>query len=186
LEAEKAIKAAISKYGIDNFEKEIIAQATSRENLWLLEQQIVNSAVVNDPLSYNMAYGGVSYLDGLKKYDYQKFIEHQSAAGKIGGKISISKRDSEWHAKGARASREKRILNNTLSGYNMKPQAKDNIRQGRLNGSRYRCTLCDSEKLFDGGNFHKHLTHQHSLDKDDISKYKLTCRQWRASAKVEA
>ena len=63
----KAILNAIKKYGIESFTKEILAEASSREELWELEKQIVNDQIVNDPLSYNMAYGGKSYLDGLKK-----------------------------------------------------------------------------------------------------------------------
>lgn len=100
----KGIKNAIAKYGIENFNKEIIATASTREELWDLEKSIVDETVLKDPLSYNMAYGGKHYLDGLKKYDYNKFIEHQKAAGKIGGKKSMLLRDSKWHAKGGSIS----------------------------------------------------------------------------------
>jgi len=61
-----AIRNAIEKYGIENFKKEIIAEAESREELWELEKRIVNETVVSDEKSYNMAYGGKHYLDGLK------------------------------------------------------------------------------------------------------------------------
>lgn len=107
----KAIKNAIAKYGIENFTKEVIATASSREELWDLEKTIVNESVVKDPLSYNMAYGGRHYLDGLKKYNQPAFIEHQRQAGLRGGKASISDRDSAWHAKGgSSASRKKAAL----------------------------------------------------------------------------
>jgi len=106
-----AIKNAIAKYGYDNFTKVVIAEASSREELWKLEKEIVNEDVVSDPLSYNMTYGGKHYLDGLKKYDREKFVQHQRDAGKLGGKAAVKKQDSSWHAKGgAVASRKKAEL----------------------------------------------------------------------------
>lgn len=104
----KAIKNAINKYGVENFKKEIIATVDTAEKLWELEREIVNESVVKDPQSYNMAYGGRAYLDGLKKHNPKAFLEHQRAAGKKGGKVSISKRDRSWHAKGGSASSKKR------------------------------------------------------------------------------
>lgn len=178
----KAIKNAIKKYGIEYFKREIIAYASSREELWRLEQQLVNKTVVEDPLSYNMAHGGKSYLDGLKINDYEKFIKHQSEAGKIGGKVSISKRDSAWHAKGGTASKKARVKNGTDKGYQMSERGKKNIRASRLNSFKFKCDRCDSIKVYDGGNFSKHLKIKHYLDHNDITaiKSKLLC------ARVEA
>ncbi len=104
----KAIKNAIAKYGIENFKKEIIATTNTAESLWELEREIVNESVVQDPKSYNMTYGGRAYLDGLKRHNLEAFLKHQSAAGKKGGKASISKRDKSWHAKGGSISSRKR------------------------------------------------------------------------------
>lgn len=109
------IKNAIKKYGIENFTKEIILETTSSELLWELEKEIVNADIVNDPLSYNMAYGGRSYLNGLKKYDKEKFIQHQSDAGKKGGNSSINAHklkyvNNEWHRKGGKANAIKQKL----------------------------------------------------------------------------
>ena len=103
-----AIKNAIAKHGIENFKKEILAETHSREELWQLEKEIVNDVIVKDPMSYNMAYGGKHYLDGLKKYDIEAFVKHQSDAGKLGGKAAISTKDSAWHAKGGSVSSRKR------------------------------------------------------------------------------
>jgi len=103
-----AIRNAIEKYGIENFKKEIIAEAESREELWELEKRIVNETVVSDEKSYNMAYGGKHYLDGLKKYNREAFIQHQSEAGKKGGRACISTKDREWHAKGGSVSSRKK------------------------------------------------------------------------------
>lgn len=104
----KAILNAIKKYGEENFTKEIIAEAKTSGELWELEKAIVNEAIVKDPLSYNMTFGGKSYLDGLKKYDYDNFILHQSRAGKQGGPVSYRSKTEEdrlmWHKAGGKAA----------------------------------------------------------------------------------
>ena len=116
------IKNAVNKYGVENFTKEIIAESTSAENLWELEKQIVNDDIVNDKMSYNVAYGGKNYIDGLKRYDYQKFIEHQSSAGKSGGKSFIKTLDdrskTEWHSSGGRKCAEINKQNKSHPFYN--------------------------------------------------------------------
>ena len=110
----KGIMNAITKYGKDNFTKEIIAEASSASELWELEKTIVSETVVNDKLSYNMAFGGKSYLDGLKKYNYTNFIEHQSNAGKRGGISSYYNKTKDqrkkWHTQGGKTSAEKHKL----------------------------------------------------------------------------
>jgi hypothetical protein len=117
----KAISNAIKKYGKSFFTKEILAEACSPEHLWELEKQIVNEVVVKDPLSYNMAYGGKSYLDGLKKYNPTKFLKHQSDAGKIGGvKVHESKTPEqvkEWHSLGGKANAKKQKLSGSHPFY---------------------------------------------------------------------
>lgn len=94
---------AIKKYGVENFTKEIIAETDSREALWDLEKEIVNKDVVTDPMSYNNAYGGKHYLHGLKDYDYDAFIKHQSNAGQAYAK-NFTGKDSSWHARGGSKS----------------------------------------------------------------------------------
>ena len=97
------IKNAISKYGVKNFKKEIIARANNREELWNLEKEIINEDIVKDPLSYNNTYGGKHYLHGLKQYDYDAFISHQRKAGQQYAKKFIGM-PKEWHAKGGSKS----------------------------------------------------------------------------------
>jgi len=118
----RAICNAISKYGAHVFTKEIIAESFSKEDLWELEKIIVNEDVVKDPKSYNMAYGGKSYLDGLKKYDIEKFLKHQSEAGKKGGKASYNLKNNsqklDWHSKGGKKAAEKHKIAKTHPFYN--------------------------------------------------------------------
>jgi len=99
------IKNAIKKYGVENFKKEILAEALSAEDLWELEKDFVNEDIVKDPMSYNNAYGGKHYLHGLKQYDYDAFIEHQRKAGQKYAENFQSK-PKEWHAKGGSAARK--------------------------------------------------------------------------------
>jgi hypothetical protein len=105
----KAILNAIKKYGKENFKKEIIATAADAQALWELEAKIIDDKIVNDPLSYNMTYGGKHYLYGLKKYNYTQFLQHQSNSGKIGGRASVLLHkekfpNNEWHRKGGLAA----------------------------------------------------------------------------------
>lgn len=100
---------AINKYGIENFTKEILQFCENSDELWELERKVVNASVVKDKNSYNMAYGGGNYLKELKSNDYEKFIEHQSTVGKLGGKAIVEKYGKDWHAKGGAKSRQ--ILN---------------------------------------------------------------------------
>lgn len=103
------IKNAIKKYGLENFTKEIIATADSADALWNLEKEIVNKDVVKDVMSYNNAYGGKHYLHGLKEYDQDAFIKHQTKASAIGHKKGYEKaKESNFHALGGAKSSRRR------------------------------------------------------------------------------
>jgi hypothetical protein len=54
----KLIVAAIKKYGIDSFEKEILYICSSYDEATRKEKEIVNLDVVNNELSYNLRVGG--------------------------------------------------------------------------------------------------------------------------------
>lgn len=118
----KGIINAVKRYGKENFKKEILVEASSSEELWELEKIIVDAKIVDDPLSYNMSFGGRSYLDGLKKYDIEKFKQHQSSAGKIGGKNSFKKKSLEelrkWHSDGGKSNAKKQKILMTHPFYN--------------------------------------------------------------------
>lgn len=52
------LKAAIQKYGIENFTKEVLGTCTTPEMLNLLESLEVTENLVNDPNCYNLMVGG--------------------------------------------------------------------------------------------------------------------------------
>lgn len=52
------LKIAIKKYGIENFNKEIIKFFNNREELAKYEAEIVTESLVHDPNCYNMIVGG--------------------------------------------------------------------------------------------------------------------------------
>lgn len=54
----RALKAAVKKYGVENFEREILVFCSSERAMYMYEAEVVTQEVVNDPMSYNMALGG--------------------------------------------------------------------------------------------------------------------------------
>ena len=140
------IKNAISKYGRKNFKKEILAEATSQEELWKLEEQYVTKEVVDDPLSYNQVGGGKSYLNGLKQSDPEKFFEHQRKAATRLAELTVHCRTKEWHAKGGAASRK--IINAR---------------------NKYRLVTNEGEELFLDGNTFKQVCKERGWNYNTLS-----------------
>jgi len=94
----KRLKYAIKKYGKDNFIREIIAIAYSKEELNNLEIEIINNhnAVVDEDNYYNIAYGGGTNT-GLHFSEEHKNKISNSEKGKVTSeetklKISNSKK----------------------------------------------------------------------------------------------
>lgn len=112
------IKNAIEKYGLENFEREIIDEASNSEELWLLEEQYVNANVVEDKGSYNTAYGGKNWIRSLKLNDPEKFTEHQRLAGIKGGAEAIKLKSKEWHSIGGKAAATSNKKNGDHPFYN--------------------------------------------------------------------
>lgn len=58
----KRITAAIKKYGIENFEREIIKFFDSRLEMFEYEHLKVDENTLKDPQCYNLIVGGIGYL----------------------------------------------------------------------------------------------------------------------------
>ena len=68
------IKAAIAKYGIDNFKKTILKTFPTSEEAFEHEAQIVTMVEVNDPMCYNVQPGGKG---GQKRFTDEELRERK-------------------------------------------------------------------------------------------------------------
>jgi len=168
------IRNAINKYGISNFSKEILHFCETTEELWELERKVVDASVVYDKKSYNMGFGGSSHLKELKVNDHEAFINHQSKAGKKGGRAIVEKYGKEWHAKGGAASRK--ILNAQFL-YQLTTPNDETIELSALNLKTY----CVENNL----NYQTLISNQNkTLTKGASAGYKLIniCRPYEMKA----
>lgn len=81
----KILKRAIKKHGIENFRKDILFEASSSEEMFSKEKELV----VLGPDSYNLkegGQGGWDYINTKRTKDEQWILS--SMAGKIGGKVA--------------------------------------------------------------------------------------------------
>jgi hypothetical protein len=112
-----AIKNAIKKYGIENFEKQILEFFQTSEEKWLAEIKCVTLQIAKDENSYNMAPGGRNWIAAMKREKDPNFLQHQSKAGKLGAKsylTSLSEAEKkEWHSKGGTIAARNSFLNKT-------------------------------------------------------------------------
>ena len=83
----KILKRAIKKYGIENFTKSIIFEASSSEEMFEKEKQLVEIG----PHSYNLKHGGFGGFDYVNK---NLSFEDRKRVGKLGN-IALQKRLKE-------------------------------------------------------------------------------------------
>lgn len=83
----KYLTRAVKKYGIDNFTKEIIFEASSSEEMFEKEKQLVEIG----PHSYNLKLGGFGGFDYINK---NLSPEHRKRVGKLGA-AALKKRFDE-------------------------------------------------------------------------------------------
>ncbi len=88
----KRIKAEVKKYGKENFKREILEVVSSRNLLQELESQIVNIALLADPLCLNLKNGGEG-----------------------GGKLWNEEHKEKWVAAGRSTSERMKKINATIS-----------------------------------------------------------------------
>ncbi len=85
------LKAAIEKYGKENFKKEILQECSSMEELNMAEYEwIKKTNAINDPMSYNLADGG-------QGGDLSRFMDFEKRKGrKIHSEEEKKKRSEKW------------------------------------------------------------------------------------------
>jgi hypothetical protein len=67
-----SIKAAIEKYGKENFKKEILQIFTNAKLAFKKEKEIVNENLLNNPDCYNIKEGGCGGFEHIKKMGLHK------------------------------------------------------------------------------------------------------------------
>lgn len=92
------LKNAISKYGVDNFEKIILHFCSSNEEMLNKERELVNEDIVNSTEYYNLTLGGNSWyhinnnLDKYRHYFQNKVI----VTDKAGNILKVSRDDERY------------------------------------------------------------------------------------------
>lgn len=99
----KLLKGAFKKYGIDNFEKEILEVFNNPEDMFLMESKLVNP---EDPVSYNLKEGGSGGFDHISS---DKILHRKIS--KLGYKAGIAKLSKEQLKKRAIKANKTRYLN---------------------------------------------------------------------------
>jgi len=117
----KLIKAAIIKYGVDNFIKEILQIFDTNDEAANLEKTLVTKQAINTNMSYNMhegGHGGFAHLnDGSKAHKERSKKGAINSTGKLHpnwGKSSFAKDDPRTieMSKKANENRKKNGLTN--------------------------------------------------------------------------
>lgn len=72
------LKAAIKKYGIENFKREILEFHNSKDELYSREKELVNRELIKDPMCMNIMEGG---RGGFISDEQQKSRSRAAAAG---------------------------------------------------------------------------------------------------------
>lgn len=113
---------AIEKYGKENFKREILLETFTSEDLWEFEKIFITDEMINDPMCYNMTYGGKNHLNEMKVKNPEKYKKHQQNAGKSGAKIFYNSLSEEkkikWHKAGAYAAHNTNLQNKVHPFYN--------------------------------------------------------------------
>jgi len=85
------INRAIEKYGLDNFEKNILYIFTNKKEAYLMEKQLVNNELLSDPMCYNIKEGGRGGFDHIWR-NYNSKNYHAKNTVKIYHPISMQEK----------------------------------------------------------------------------------------------
>lgn len=143
----KLIRFALEKYGIQNFEKEILFVFNNEEDMEAKEKELINESIIQSDMFYNLAPGGqggnvLAFAD-----DKRKKLKSEKISQKIKGKpksLEHRKAISLFHA-------DVSGNNNPMFGKTQTEYTKNKIREKSLNREKKICSYCG--KLVDVSNF---------------------------------
>lgn len=98
----KAIKAAIKKYGLDNFTKEVIQICESKEAAYQLEKEIVTPELIESRQSYNLNTGGKGGWYHVDLAGDKNPMKRPEVAAKVSESIKKSITEEERKARSER------------------------------------------------------------------------------------
>jgi hypothetical protein len=141
----KRLRRSLNKYGEENHVFEVLEHLPSRSELSRREAEIVNLNLLKDPLCMNLKEGGTGGWDHCNNS-----FEHQSKAGKAGGKIGGRARGKRNNPIGfitynQNASKEQRILNSLKAGQTQKLKGTTNAGKVIINNGEKQNTVSKSE-----------------------------------------
>lgn len=84
-----ALKKAIKKYGIENFEKEILFCFENEQEAFLKEFEIVNAELISNPLCYNLTLGGRGSFFNINKKPMSDETKRKISFSSTGRKKSL-------------------------------------------------------------------------------------------------
>lgn len=126
------IKKAISKYGIENFSKEILACSFNREYLAELEEMFITQELVNDKNCYNLKLGGVG--GWIQKSPTPDTREKISKALK-GRAFSEQHRENLSKASSYKSQSHKEKISKALKGRSFSDEHKKHLKENHADFS---------------------------------------------------
>lgn len=119
------IKAAIAKYGIDNFKKTILKTFPTSEEAFEHEAQIVTMAEVNDPMCYNIQLGGKGRQKQFTGEEaHERALERQREYYQRNKEL-ISERRREYKRAYLQRPEVKEHRREYMKGYHQQPEVKE-------------------------------------------------------------
>ena len=106
LGSNKILKQAIKKYGRKNFERTILHECASLEEMSQLEKQILTAEILNDPQCYNICGGGTGGSakqvgienEIMKRGIFRDDLQHKRAEWAGQGGKSVSDRTKAYES----------------------------------------------------------------------------------------